>query len=138
MNVDASLETVMYQGGLCCQAGHTTSLVLFLPEINSMSARVLLFLVIPGHLIFFYVIYLVEGHSVPNSKTFVVFYLLAGLIQVRATVAAAKQHSVLRQPASFAPCPGRDAEEAELGVPGHARHNPHLPGVKLTHSSPRV
>ncbi|XP_016052791.1 PREDICTED: solute carrier family 41 member 3 isoform X1 [Miniopterus natalensis] len=51
-------------------------------EINSMSARVLLFLVIPGHLIFFYVIYLVEGHSVPNSKTFVVFYLLAGLIQV--------------------------------------------------------
>ncbi|XP_070432507.1 solute carrier family 41 member 3 isoform X9 [Equus przewalskii] len=51
-------------------------------EINSMSARVLLFLVVPGHLIFFCVIYLVEGHSVPNSKTFVVFYLLAGLIQV--------------------------------------------------------
>ncbi|XP_070095443.1 solute carrier family 41 member 3-like [Equus caballus] len=52
-------------------------------EINSMSARVLLFLVVPGHLIFFCVIYLVEGHSVPNSKTFVVFYLLAGLIQVK-------------------------------------------------------
>lgn len=51
-------------------------------EINSISARVLLFLVIPGHLIFLYIIYLVEGHSVPNSKTFVVFYLLAGLIQV--------------------------------------------------------
>ncbi|XP_036894463.1 solute carrier family 41 member 3 isoform X5 [Sturnira hondurensis] len=51
-------------------------------EINSMSARVLIFLVIPGHLIFFYVIYLVEGHSVPNSKIFVAFYLLAGLIQV--------------------------------------------------------
>ncbi|XP_005866990.1 PREDICTED: solute carrier family 41 member 3 isoform X2 [Myotis brandtii] len=51
-------------------------------EINSMSARVLLFLVIPGHLIFFYVIYLVEGPSVPNSKIFVAFYLLAGLIQV--------------------------------------------------------
>ncbi|XP_016016023.2 solute carrier family 41 member 3 isoform X2 [Rousettus aegyptiacus] len=51
-------------------------------EINSMSARVLLFLVIPGHLIFFVIIYMVEGHSVPNSKTFVVFYLLAGLIQV--------------------------------------------------------
>nr|XP_019574923.1 PREDICTED: solute carrier family 41 member 3 isoform X4 [Rhinolophus sinicus] len=51
-------------------------------EINSTSARVLLFLVIPGHLIFLYVIYLVEGHLVPNSKTFVVFYLLAGLIQV--------------------------------------------------------
>ncbi|XP_036767517.2 solute carrier family 41 member 3 isoform X1 [Manis pentadactyla] len=51
-------------------------------EINSMSARVLLFLAVPGHLIFFYIIYLVEGPSVPHSKTFVVFYLLAGLVQV--------------------------------------------------------
>uniref|UniRef100_A0A8C0SCC9 Solute carrier family 41 member n=1 Tax=Canis lupus familiaris TaxID=9615 RepID=A0A8C0SCC9_CANLF len=51
-------------------------------EINSISARVLLFLVVPGHLIFFYIIYLVEGHLVPNSKIFVVFYLLASLIQV--------------------------------------------------------
>lgn len=103
------------------------SLVLFLPEINSVSARVLLFLVIPGHLIFLYIIYLVEGHLVPNSKTFVVFYLLAGLIQVRTTVAAAKQHSGVRQPASFVPYPGRDAEEVGLEVPGHTGHNPHLP-----------
>ncbi|XP_066103242.1 solute carrier family 41 member 3 isoform X1 [Saccopteryx bilineata] len=51
-------------------------------ETNSMSARVLLFLVIPGHLVLFYVISLTEGHSVPNSKAFVVFYLLAALIQV--------------------------------------------------------
>ncbi|PNI32145.1 SLC41A3 isoform 5 [Pan troglodytes] len=51
-------------------------------EINSMSARVLLLLVVPGHLIFFYIIYLVEGQSVINSQTFVVLYLLAGLIQV--------------------------------------------------------
>ncbi|XP_030893671.1 solute carrier family 41 member 3 isoform X4 [Leptonychotes weddellii] len=51
-------------------------------EINSISARVLLFLVVPGHLIFFYIIYLVEGHLVPDSKIFVVFYLLASLIQV--------------------------------------------------------
>ncbi|XP_076986443.1 solute carrier family 41 member 3 isoform X2 [Tamandua tetradactyla] len=51
-------------------------------EINSMSARVLLFLVIPGHLVFFYVIHLIEGHSVTNSKTFVMLYLLASLIQV--------------------------------------------------------
>ncbi|XP_078208015.1 solute carrier family 41 member 3 isoform X6 [Callithrix jacchus] len=51
-------------------------------EINSMSARVLLLLVVPGHLIFFYIIYLVEGQSVTNSQTFVVLYLLAGLIQV--------------------------------------------------------
>ncbi|XP_070432499.1 solute carrier family 41 member 3 isoform X4 [Equus przewalskii] len=73
-------------------------------EINSMSARVLLFLVVPGHLIFFCVIYLVEGHSVPNSKTFVVFYLLAGLIQVKMTAAAAKQHSLVCQPAGSVLC----------------------------------
>ncbi|XP_003803502.2 solute carrier family 41 member 3-like isoform X2 [Otolemur garnettii] len=53
-----------------------------MPEINSMSARVLLFLVVPGHLIFFCVIHLVEGQSVTSSKTFMVLYLLAGLIQV--------------------------------------------------------
>uniref|UniRef100_A0A2K5I099 Solute carrier family 41 member n=1 Tax=Colobus angolensis palliatus TaxID=336983 RepID=A0A2K5I099_COLAP len=51
-------------------------------EINSMSARVLLLLVVPGHLIFFYIIYLVQGQSVISSQTFVVLYLLAGLIQV--------------------------------------------------------
>lgn len=111
-----------------------TSLILFLPEINSMSARVLLILVIPGHLIFLYVIYLVEGHSVPNSKTFVVFYLLAGLIQVRTSVIAAKQHSVVEQPASFLPCPGRDAGEVGLRVPEHAGHSPHLPEVRSLHS----
>ncbi|XP_053455745.1 solute carrier family 41 member 3 isoform X1 [Nycticebus coucang] len=53
-----------------------------MPETNSISARVLLFLVVPGHLIFFYVIHLVEGQSVTSSKTFVALYLLAGLIQV--------------------------------------------------------
>lgn len=95
MNVDASRETVTCQGGLCCPKGHTTSLVLSFPEINSISARVLLFLVVPGHLIFFYIIYLVEGHLVPNSKIFVVFYLLASLIQVRITIAISEQHSVV-------------------------------------------
>ncbi|XP_059966717.1 solute carrier family 41 member 3 isoform X2 [Mesoplodon densirostris] len=51
-------------------------------EIHSTSARVLLFLVVPGHLIFFSIIYLVEGQSVPNDKIFVGLYLLAGLVQV--------------------------------------------------------
>ncbi|XP_051010864.1 solute carrier family 41 member 3 isoform X2 [Acomys russatus] len=51
-------------------------------EINSVSARVLLFLVVPGHLIFFYLICLVEGQSVTSSKTFVVLYVVAGMIQV--------------------------------------------------------
>lgn len=51
-------------------------------EINSVSARVLLFLVVPGHLIFFYLICLVEGQSVTSSKIFVLLYLMAGMIQV--------------------------------------------------------
>ncbi|CAO2605898.1 Solute carrier family 41 member 3, partial [Lemmus lemmus] len=51
-------------------------------EINSVSARVLLFLVVPGHLIFFYLICLVEGKAVTSSKTFVLLYLVAGMIQV--------------------------------------------------------
>ncbi|XP_028628920.1 solute carrier family 41 member 3 isoform X1 [Grammomys surdaster] len=51
-------------------------------EINSVSARVLLFLVVPGHLIFFYLICLVEGQSVTSSKTFMLLYLVAGMIQV--------------------------------------------------------
>nr|XP_036879724.1 solute carrier family 41 member 3 isoform X2 [Manis javanica] len=63
-------------------------------EINSMSARVLLFLAVPGHLIFFYIIYLVEGPSVPHSKTFMVFYLLAGLVQVRTAVVEVSQQAL--------------------------------------------
>ncbi|XP_006169834.1 solute carrier family 41 member 3 isoform X2 [Tupaia chinensis] len=51
-------------------------------EINSMSARVLLFLVVPGHLVFLCTIYLVEGQPVTSSRTFVALYLLAGLAQV--------------------------------------------------------
>ncbi|XP_071461949.1 solute carrier family 41 member 3 isoform X1 [Marmota flaviventris] len=52
------------------------------PEINSTSARVLLLLVVPGHLLFFCVIRLVEGPAVASSRTFVLLYLLAGLVQV--------------------------------------------------------
>ncbi|XP_052577050.1 solute carrier family 41 member 3 isoform X3 [Peromyscus californicus insignis] len=51
-------------------------------EVNSVSARVLLFLVIPGHLIFFYLICLVEGQAVTSSKIFVLLYLVAAMIQV--------------------------------------------------------
>ncbi|XP_015844326.1 solute carrier family 41 member 3 isoform X3 [Peromyscus maniculatus bairdii] len=51
-------------------------------EVNSVSARVLLFLVIPGHLIFFYLICLVEGQAVTSSKVFVLLYLVAAMIQV--------------------------------------------------------
>lgn len=68
--------------GASLPASHAASPAPFLPEINSTSARVLLFLVVPGHLIFFSIIYLVEGQSVPNDTTFVGLYLLAGLVQV--------------------------------------------------------
>ncbi|XP_038176954.1 LOW QUALITY PROTEIN: solute carrier family 41 member 3 [Arvicola amphibius] len=51
-------------------------------EINSVSARVLLFLVVPGHLVFLLLICLVEGQAMTSSKTFVLLYLVAGMIQV--------------------------------------------------------
>uniref|UniRef100_A0A8D2D914 Solute carrier family 41 member n=1 Tax=Sciurus vulgaris TaxID=55149 RepID=A0A8D2D914_SCIVU len=51
-------------------------------EANARSARILLLLVVPGHLMFYYVICLAEGPSVTSSKSFVVLYLLAGLVQV--------------------------------------------------------
>ncbi|XP_072454453.1 solute carrier family 41 member 3 isoform X2 [Notamacropus eugenii] len=50
-------------------------------EINSVSARVLLFLVIPGHLTFLYLIHLIEGELKINLL-FMVFYLIASLAQV--------------------------------------------------------
>ncbi|XP_047390493.1 solute carrier family 41 member 3 isoform X3 [Sciurus carolinensis] len=51
-------------------------------EANARSARILLLLVVPGHLMFYYIICLAEGPSVTSSKSFVVLYLLAGLLQV--------------------------------------------------------
>ncbi|XP_068939948.1 solute carrier family 41 member 3 isoform X2 [Petaurus breviceps papuanus] len=51
-------------------------------EINSVSARVLLSLVIPGHLIFLYLIYLMEIQEIEISLLFLVFYLVASLTQV--------------------------------------------------------
>ncbi|KAF4023767.1 hypothetical protein G4228_015965 [Cervus hanglu yarkandensis] len=51
-------------------------------EINATSARVLLLLVVPGHLAFFSVVSLLESQSVPSDRTFVLLYLLAGLVQV--------------------------------------------------------
>ncbi|XP_074139902.1 solute carrier family 41 member 3 isoform X2 [Sminthopsis crassicaudata] len=51
-------------------------------DINSVSSRVLLFLVIPGHLIFLYIIHLIEGEVIKIHSLFVVFYLVAALSQV--------------------------------------------------------
>uniref|UniRef100_A0A8C4GM66 Solute carrier family 41 member n=1 Tax=Dicentrarchus labrax TaxID=13489 RepID=A0A8C4GM66_DICLA len=54
----------------------------FSSGVNSKSARVLLMLVIPGHLVFLYAISLLQGEEAPISVAFTVCYLCAALIQV--------------------------------------------------------
>lgn len=99
-----------------------TLLVPFLLEINSVSARVLLFLVVPGHLIFFYLICLVEGQSVTSSKVFMLLYLVAGMVQVRVTVA--ETHSLQGLSASIS------------GAVGSTERRPHHTKIQSTCSSP--
>ncbi|XP_068997588.1 solute carrier family 41 member 3-like isoform X3 [Embiotoca jacksoni] len=50
--------------------------------VNSRSARVLLMLVIPGHLVFLYAISLLQGEEAPITIAFTVCYLSAALLQV--------------------------------------------------------
>lgn len=57
-------------------------LYLCLPGVNSKSARVLLMLVIPGHLVFLYAISLLQGEEAPISIAFTICYLCAALLQV--------------------------------------------------------
>ncbi|CAF94010.1 unnamed protein product, partial [Tetraodon nigroviridis] len=54
----------------------------FSPGVNSRSARVLLMLVIPGHLVFLYAIVLLQGKEASVSKAFIICYLFAALLQV--------------------------------------------------------
>ncbi|XP_057273527.1 solute carrier family 41 member 3 isoform X4 [Pezoporus wallicus] len=56
--------------------------IFFSSEVNSKSARVLFFLAIPGHLVFLHTIRLLQGGHVSLSFTFVMFYLMAALLQV--------------------------------------------------------
>nr|XP_055047578.1 solute carrier family 41 member 2 [Misgurnus anguillicaudatus] len=49
---------------------------------NGRSAQVLLALAIPGHLIFIYTIYLIEGSQTPPTPVFISFYLVAAFTQV--------------------------------------------------------
>uniref|UniRef100_A0A8C5H1C0 Solute carrier family 41 member n=1 Tax=Gouania willdenowi TaxID=441366 RepID=A0A8C5H1C0_GOUWI len=49
---------------------------------NPFSARVLLMLVVPGHLVFLYAISLLQGDEAPISIPFTACYLFAALIQV--------------------------------------------------------
>uniref|UniRef100_A0A8D0DBI2 Solute carrier family 41 member n=1 Tax=Sander lucioperca TaxID=283035 RepID=A0A8D0DBI2_SANLU len=54
----------------------------FSSGVNSKSARVLLMLVVPGHLVFLYAISLLQGDEVPIGVAFTICYLCAALLQV--------------------------------------------------------
>ncbi|XP_067292741.1 solute carrier family 41 member 2 isoform X1 [Pseudorasbora parva] len=49
---------------------------------NGRSAQVLLILAIPGHLVFIYTIYLIQGSPAPPTALFISFYLVAAFTQV--------------------------------------------------------
>lgn len=76
-------------------------------EINATSARVLLLLVVPGHLAFFSVVSLLESQSVPSDRTFMLLYLLAGLVQVRTATAPRPGRGLVQVRMATAPRPGR-------------------------------
>ncbi|XP_070695511.1 solute carrier family 41 member 1-like [Pempheris klunzingeri] len=52
------------------------------PDVNSKSARVLVLLVVPGHLLFLYTIHLLQGGHTAMTPTFIMCYLSAALLQV--------------------------------------------------------
>ncbi|KAI3357197.1 hypothetical protein L3Q82_015654 [Scortum barcoo] len=54
----------------------------FSSGLNSKSARVLLMLVIPGHLVFLLTIFLLQGGEAPVTVAFTICYLCAALLQV--------------------------------------------------------
>ncbi|XP_063797268.1 solute carrier family 41 member 3 isoform X1 [Pseudophryne corroboree] len=54
----------------------------FFSGVNSKSARVLLVLVVPGHLVFLYTIHLLQGGHASLTAPFIAFYLVAALLQV--------------------------------------------------------
>ncbi|XP_019735070.1 solute carrier family 41 member 1-like [Hippocampus comes] len=54
----------------------------FSSDLNSKSARVLAMLVVPGHLLFLYVIHLAQAGHTAMTAAFVVCYLSAALLQV--------------------------------------------------------
>uniref|UniRef100_A0A8C5ADP5 Solute carrier family 41 member n=1 Tax=Gadus morhua TaxID=8049 RepID=A0A8C5ADP5_GADMO len=63
--------------------GHVTCCLTPPPGVNSRSARVLLMLVVPGHMVFLYSISLLQGADAPPiGVTFTLCYLAAALLQV--------------------------------------------------------
>ncbi|XP_077151257.1 solute carrier family 41 member 1 isoform X2 [Ranitomeya variabilis] len=54
----------------------------FSSDVNSRSARVLFLLVVPGHLVFLYTINSMKGGHTTMTLIFMVFYMMAALLQV--------------------------------------------------------
>ncbi|XP_008408426.1 solute carrier family 41 member 1-like [Poecilia reticulata] len=51
-------------------------------DVNSKSARVLVALVVPGHLLFLYTVQLLRGGHTAMTPSFIICYLCAALLQV--------------------------------------------------------
>lgn len=60
---------------------HSKHFALLLAGPNGRSAQVLLTLAIPGHLVFIYTIYLIQGSPDPPTAVFIFFYLAAAFTQ---------------------------------------------------------
>ncbi|KAK9528530.1 hypothetical protein VZT92_012683 [Zoarces viviparus] len=60
----------------------TIVLINFASNVNSKSARVLILLVVPGHLLLLYIIHFLQGGHTAMAPTFIVCYLSAALLQV--------------------------------------------------------
>ncbi|KAM8976829.1 solute carrier family 41 member 1 isoform 2-T2 [Pelodytes ibericus] len=54
----------------------------FSSDVNSRSTRVLFLLVVPGHLVFLYTISSMQGGHTTMTLIFIVFYMMAALLQV--------------------------------------------------------
>ncbi|XP_016402337.1 solute carrier family 41 member 2-like, partial [Sinocyclocheilus rhinocerous] len=68
--------------GLRFQNEDKKHFALLLTGPNGRSAQVLLTLAIPGHLVFIYAIYLIQGSPDPPTAVFIFFYLAAAFTQV--------------------------------------------------------
>jgi len=79
---------------LAVQACHKPELRLcFLADVNSRSARVLALLVVPGHLVFLYTISSMQGGHTTLTLIFIVFYMMAALLQVSWSPSAGRSPS---------------------------------------------
>ncbi|XP_069612351.1 solute carrier family 41 member 1 isoform X2 [Ranitomeya imitator] len=68
--------------GLVPRKCHSPCRTFFSSDVNSRSARVLFLLVVPGHLVFLYTINSMKGGHTTMTLIFMVFYMMAALLQV--------------------------------------------------------